>query len=97
MTCQVILEITAKDGTYDDMRKFFIEILPDTRAFEGCVSVDFVRNQDNPNQLLIMEKWNTRQDYERYFAWRGETGVLDKLGSMIDGEPQLRFFDAVGV
>jgi quinol monooxygenase YgiN len=97
MTCQVILELTAKDGSYDELRKYFIDIISDTRSFQGCVSVDFVRNQDDPNQLVILEKWDTRKDYEAYFAWRQETGVLDELGKMAAGAPQLRFFDPMGV
>ncbi|HZZ48815.1 MAG TPA: antibiotic biosynthesis monooxygenase family protein [Pseudonocardia sp.] len=97
MTCQVILELTAKDGTYDELRKMFIDIISDTRSYEGCVSVDFVRNQDEPNQMVILEKWDSRKSYEAYFAWRTETGVLEQLGKLADGAPQLRFFDAMGV
>jgi quinol monooxygenase YgiN len=97
MTCQAILEITVKDGCYDELRKWLIKILPETRGFDGNVNVEFVRNQDDPSKLLMMEKWETREHYERYLAWRVEVGTIDELSTMIDGELQVRYFDFIGL
>lgn len=97
MTCHVILELTVKEGCYDSLRKWFVDSMPSTRDFDGYVSAEFVRNQDDLTKLLIMERWETRQHHERYLAWRVESGTLEELGAMIDGEPQIRYFDPIGV
>jgi quinol monooxygenase YgiN len=97
MTCQAVLEITVKDDKYDQLREWLVKILPDTRGFKGNVSVEFARNQDEPKDVVILEKWDTREAYEAYLAWRSETGILTELGEFIDGELKVRYFDPMGV
>jgi quinol monooxygenase YgiN len=97
MTVQAIMELTIKEGRYDDFRDFMVKILPDTRPYKGCVCIEFVRNQDNPAHLLVMEKWNSREDYENYFKWRMASGIMQQIADMIEGEPKLQFFDPVGL
>lgn len=97
MTVQAIMELTIKEGRFDDFRDFMVKVLPDTRPYKGCVSIEFVRSQDNPNHVLVMEKWDSRKDYESYINWRMETGIMNQMGDMIDGEPNLRFFDPLGL
>ena len=48
-------------------------------------------------QLAVIEQWEARGHYERYLGWRTETGVLDSLVAMMDGEPLFPFFDYFGV
>ena len=55
------------------------------------------RNQDDPNNFAFVELWDSRQHYERYFAWREREGVLTELAKFVDGEAQFRFFDIVGL
>jgi len=45
--------------------------------------------------FVFVERWDSTAQYERYLAWRTETGVLDQLVSMLDGEPSIRYFEAV--
>lgn len=97
MTCMVHIEFRAKAGCAEKMLGWLREILPDTRAREGCVSVAVTRNKDDPNNFAFVELWDSRQHYERYFAWREQTGVLGELAKMVDGEASFRFFDIVGV
>jgi len=93
MTCTVLLEVKAKAGTGDDLVGVFKQILPDTRAYEGCISVDVHQNQDDTDVVVLVEQWQTRAHYEKYFAWREETGVVAQLVERIDGPPSLRYFD----
>lgn len=97
MTVQVTMELTLKEGRYNDFRDFMVRILPDTRPYQGCVSIEFVRDQDNPAHLLVMEKWNSRTDYERYLKWRMDSGIMGEIVGMIEGEPKLQFFDPIGL
>lgn len=97
MTCLVHIEFRAKKECADQLAGWLREILPDTRCREGCVSVSVARNQDDPTNFAFVELWDSRQHYERYFAWRKEQGVLDALAAYVDGEASFRFFDIVGV
>jgi len=93
----VHIEFCARAQSVDRLLAWLREILPDTRGRDGCVSVAVTRNQDDPLNFAFVELWDSRQHYERYFAWRTETGVLDQLAALVDGEATFRFFDIVGL
>lgn len=97
MACTVVLEIQLKPDMIDTAKGAFKEILPDTRAYDGCNSVNVVENQDAPGNLVLIENWESRAKYEKYLAWRAETGVLDQLGAMTSAAPSIRYFDGVDV
>jgi quinol monooxygenase YgiN len=46
---------------------------------------------------VIVEQWDTRGHYEKYLAWRTESGVMDEFAAMMAGPPNIRFFDYFGV
>ena len=81
----------------DDVTNFLRDELHATRGFDGCNGLTFHRNQDDPNTMVAVEDWDSRQHYEKYLAWRTERGDLDKLVGWILGDPSIRYFDNVGV
>ena len=96
MTCTVVLEIKVKKENVDGMAEGFKGLFPDTRSYDGCIDLWASQNQDDPQNFIIVERWESREKYEKYFAWRTERGDIDNLGSMLEGEPSLRYFDALG-
>ncbi len=97
MTCQVILDMPVKTDCVDKIQEWMKSNLPDTRGFEGFVSLNVTLNQDDPQNIVIVEQWDTRKHYEDYIAWRTERGDMDILATMMAGEPSFRFFDYLGV
>lgn len=93
MAVTVLLEVKAKAGTGGDLLGTFKAILPDTRAFDGCIGVDVYQNQDDSDVIVLVEQWDSKPHYEKYLGWRQETGLLDQLGQAIDGPPSIRYFD----
>ena len=93
MAVTVILEVKAKPGTGDNLVSVFRQILPDTRSYDGCISLELIQNQDDPDVLIAYECWETREHYEKYFAWRKETGALDKLAPLLVDAPNIRYFN----
>ncbi|SVE27926.1 uncharacterized protein METZ01_LOCUS480780 [marine metagenome] len=93
MSTIVVLEVKAKPGTGDSLVALFKEILPDTRSYDGCISLDFIQNQDDPDTLIAYEAWETREHYEKYFQWRVETGAIATLEPLIEGPPVIRYFN----
>jgi len=94
MSCTVILEVTAQSGKGSELIGLFASILGDTRAFDGCSGVDVVVNQDDADNVVLLEHWESRAHYEKYLAWRQERGDLDALGGFLAGAPSIRYFDS---
>ena len=97
MSITVLLDLKAQSGSMDTLKQLFVEILPDTRKFEGCEGLEVLINQDDGENLILVERWQSRQQYEKYFAWRQESGLLDRLGPLLAAPPGLRYLDDTGI
>ena len=97
MSILVILELNAKPGQAQEITTFLRDELFHTRGFDGCNSITIHENQDDPNNLVFIENWDTKGQHEKYQGWRTERGDIDKLVGWIDGPPSVRYFDNSGV
>ena len=95
MACTVVLEIQLKPEAIETAKGAFKEILPDTRAYDGCQGVLVVENQDEAGNLVLIETWESRAKYETYLAWRVETGAVEQLGALCARAPSIRYCDPV--
>lgn len=95
MSLTVLVEFQAKPEATHDLKTFFKEILPDTRKYQGCQSIYLYNNQQDANQLILIEQWDSHSHYDKYLAWRKETGVLDRIGGMLDSPPSIRYFERI--
>ena len=43
--------------------------------------------------MIAVEEWGTREDHQKYAAWRTETGAVDRIVSMLSGPLSIRYFD----
>lgn len=97
MACQIFFEFNVKTDCIERARSWLREILPDTRAYDGCIAITVTQDQDKPTNITIVEQWESRLHFEKYRDWRLESGVLSDVEDMFDGEPSWRFFDYFGV
>ena len=93
MTCKVVLEIKVKPEHVDELLATISEQLPATRDYEGCIEVYAYQDQDDPTTILAIQEWETREQYEEYFEWRGKRGDLETLRPWIAQPLSKRFFD----
>lgn len=96
MAVTVLLELQAQPDKVDQLIETFRQILPDTRAYDGCEGVEVQQNQDEKTNVVLIERWATRPQYEKYLAWRTETGALEALGALVAAPPSIRFYDDTG-
>lgn len=93
MSCYVLLEFTAKPGTGAAALEALREALPETRNKDGCLNVDVTVNQDSPDNVLLVMRWQSRQHYDGYRAWREATGVVQNFSELTVGGLSTRFFE----
>ena len=97
MSVVVLLELKVKPEAVNDVKGILIENLPDTRGHDGCQGLDVYDNMDETGNLVIYERWDSRPQYEKYLAWRTETGTMDRMGTMVKAPPSIRYFERVDV
>ena len=83
MGCQPILD-------------FISDLLPDTRAFEGCQDLKVYVEGDG-EAIVFIEYWDSVEHYQRYLNWRTETGVLAELVEMLDEPLVIRMAEDSGI
>lgn len=93
MAVTVILEVKANQGTGNDLVSVFKQLLPDTRKYDGIIDIVLIQDQDDSDVLIAYERWETREHYEKYLAWRTETGAIAKLLELTQGPPSIRYFN----
>jgi quinol monooxygenase YgiN len=97
MTCYVMLEFTAKKGTGPALLDGLRAALPVTRSKDGCQSLELTANQDNPDNMIIVMRWESRKHYDTYRAWREANGDVKSFADMTEGGLSTRFFDITDV
>jgi quinol monooxygenase YgiN len=93
MTTTVMLEFKAKSGAGNGLVATLKEILPDTRSYDGCHGIIVFQKQDDPDTCIIQGVWDSQGHYEKYIAWREETGVLGSFVAELEGPPNIRYFN----
>jgi heme oxygenase (mycobilin-producing) len=68
-------------------------ILTDTRAFEGCLSVDVLIDTADPTHIIAVEKWASEEHDAAYRAWRAGDGKTS-LASFLASPPILTKFSS---
>ena len=97
MTVTVMLELQVQpdkvDGLIGAMKN---DILPVTRKYDGCEGVEVQQNQDDKANVILIERWASRQHYEKYLQFRTDDGTIETMGSMVAAPPSIRYYDDTG-
>ena len=97
MSVIVLLEMQVKPEAVNEVKAMLKKLLPDTRAYAGCQGIDIYGNLDDTGNLVFYERWDSRDHYQKYLAWRTETGTVDQLSAKLTAPPSIRYFERVNV
>ena len=84
MPVTIIAEFHAAPGKLDELLATLKAVLPDTRAYDGCRGLDSWLDQER-STIVLTEQWDSFDHYDRYLAWRAETGVLAAAAGQLEG------------
>ena len=68
-----------------------------TRSKDGCQSLELTVNQDNPDNMIIVMRWQSRSHYDTYRAWREANGDVKSFSDATESGLSTRFFDVSDV
>ena len=73
MSVVVVIDLIAKEGHLEPLIEQLRKILPDTRAYDGCLFLKMAV-YEGMNVVALYEEWETKGHQEAYVAWRMENG-----------------------
>ena len=65
------------------------EVLRATRAFDGCLSVEVVVDTEDPQHVVVVERWQSLEADDAYRAWRATPEGASGLGDVLAAPPVL--------
>ena len=80
----VIVSFPAKAENLEELKESMRAALPDTRSFDGCLSVE-TYIEESTNTIHLIEDWETLDHQAKYLNWRIETGLLEALDPILEG------------
>ena len=80
----VIVGFPAKKEKFEELKNTLKVALVDTRAFEGCISIDTYEDIST-NTIFLIEDWESLDNHATYSNWRSETGLADILEPLLEG------------
>ena len=87
----VNLQLKIKPEKREEFVVWFKDLLPDTRNYDGCSELNLCSLDSEPDAVDVISKWESREKYDTYLAWRDEDGTLDTLGNFVSVDPAFRF------
>jgi quinol monooxygenase YgiN len=90
----VTLLFKCQPGKGADLLTAFTTALVDTRAFDGCVSVETYVEADNPDNVMLIEEWESRSQQEAYLGWRVEGGMVEMLAPILAEPFEMHYFES---
>ena len=89
MAEKMILEVPVHPERREEFLKMLPGVLPETRAYDGNISVEVWTPEGDESSVWLYEEWENREKQAAYFNWRMETGLIDKLAPFLKGEPKV--------
>jgi len=89
----VLADLRFKPEALEPALRSFPDVLKDTRAYEGCLSLSVVQDQADPTHVVLVERWESAAGHHSYMAWRAETGSLEALAAGLVQEPSFTYYD----
>ena len=77
MAVLVTVVLDLKPEIAEEFLGYIDGLLEDTCKRPGFIDIEIKRGQDKPNQIILIENWETVADYEAYFGWRKERDQIN--------------------
>ena len=68
MTVSVLLEGTLRDGERDRFTNLLTEKFKLTKTFDGFQTIDLTYNVEDPNNWVITELWDSKEDSKNIYS-----------------------------
>ena len=95
MSCHIITQHKAKKGRSEELIALVRHSLSESMLHGGALTVSYQQNQDDPDDLISDQYWETRKHYEDYFKWRADNGSGAKFQDLCAEPISYRFFNVV--
>jgi quinol monooxygenase YgiN len=88
MTIMVLLKREAPEGKSAALKELIDQLRSATFGQPGYVSGETLKRVDHPGECLVVAKWKSRSDWERWFQRPERTAIQQKIDDLL-GTPTI--------
>ena len=92
MSIMVSIEFSLQAGKQKEFLEVLDNVLPDTRAYDGCIKVETYA-EDNASSIILIEEWETKEHQQAYFQWRVDSGMIEAIGPFVSAQPEIKYYE----
>ena len=97
MAVGVIVEWRFKPEAVGQAPSVVASVLATTRAFDGCIRVDVLIDDDDPTRWLLVELWESLAHDAAYREFRAGPGKVAEMPPMLAAPPVLTRYAVASV
>lgn len=90
-----MVNLSIKEESVEDFKKFFKEIGPETRSDQGYQGVQLYQNKEFPTKFTIHAKWVSEEAQKKHMTRLMEMGSFDKLQPMLSEPFSMTYYDII--
>jgi quinol monooxygenase YgiN len=89
----MVIEFTVIPEKRDDFIAVSTEQVETVRAREGNRGFDVLVDPKRPDVVAYIERWDTAEQQEAFFAWWNGQGLSEKLRPFVSAPPRISTFE----
>lgn len=93
MSIATVADFETKDGQAENLTNMLKGAMESVRGSEGNLEANVYVDQDNPNWVRLIEKWESADNQLAHMAELDKAGVLAKVGEMCTRRPIIWYLD----
>ena len=93
MAVRVFVKRQVPDDKIEILRDFIDKLRGMTTAQHGYISGETMRRIDQPGQIMVISKWKTRQDWQRWFESAERTRVQRQIDELLEVPTTYEIYD----
>ncbi len=91
----VVATFRAKEGRVDEVIAGFTPVIEQTHQEPGCIAYALHRDINDPEVLVLVERWASQSDLDEHFQRPHMAAVGELAGELLAGPPTITFGQSV--
>jgi quinol monooxygenase YgiN len=93
----MVVRFTVLEGQDEAFNAAFREPLAETIKEPGNIAYVLGRSRTNPREFLLYERWKSAEDLDLHLGLPYLVKLAEAFPALLDGDPQIEFFDPIGL
>ena len=90
---KLIARLHTQPGQADLVASALLDLADPSRAEPGCLLYDVCRSKADPNDLLVLEEWESQAALDAHMATPHFQAFVARIGGALAGAPEMTFVE----